>query len=517
MNGQIIFPDTRSTTLLALLCCAALTGAVAADAPLTPVGAFESHADVGITPKKGSVEYTASTREYRVTGSGANIWGTLDAFQFAWTRLSGDLTLAADVQFVGTGKVAHRKAVLMIRQSLEPNSAYVDVALHGDGLTALQFRPTAGAETQEIRSKVKAPQQMRIERRGNQFTIYAGKPGEDSSPAGPATVSLHDPVYVGMGVCSHDADVLETAVFSNLKITAAQATQQMRYRSKISIYNLKSKSTRIVYTADRVFEAPNWSLDGRYLLISSEGSLFRIPLKGTGPASPERLNVDPSFRCNNDKAISPDGKQIAMSCSTPSSQQSQVFLARADGSRPKLMVAAAPSYFHAWSPDGRWLAFVGQRGGNFDLFRVSVTGGAEERLTSDPAYDDGPDYSADGKWIYFNSDRSSSWDIWRMPGDGAGSHDLRAERVTSDELEDWFPHPSPDGKWLVFLSFPHGTTGHDARTNVQLRIIGLPGTRVGATSPQSLNTFLGGQGTINVNSWSPDSAEFAFVVYEKLQ
>ncbi|HEY1341661.1 MAG TPA: hypothetical protein VGF59_29320 [Bryobacteraceae bacterium] len=157
---------------------------------------------------------------------------------------------------------------------------------------------------------------------------------------------------------------------------------------------------------------------------------------------------------------------------------------------------------------------MAQRGDtNFDLFRIPASGGEELRLTSNPGYDDGPDYSPDGKWIYFNSNRSGSWDIWRMPADGAGDRDAKAERVTSDELEDWFPHPSPDGKWLVFLSFPKGTSGHNERTlEVQLRIMPMDGK----SAPLSLAKFIGGQGTINVNSWSPDSRRFAFVRYEPM-
>jgi Tol biopolymer transport system component len=315
-------------------------------------------------------------------------------------------------------------------------------------------------------------------------------------------------------VCSHDANVLETAVLSNVKITVP--APQTRYRSRISIYSLKDKSTTTVFTADQVFEAPNWSPDGKYLLVNSAGGLYRLSLNGAAP-QPERLNLDPSYRCNNDKALSPDGKQLAMSCSTPTSRQSQVFLADADGTNPKLMVAATPSYFHGWSPDGRWLSFVGQRDGNFDIFRVSAAGGPEERLTSNRGYDDGSDYSPNGKWIYFNSDRAGgAWDIWRMPADGAGPDDQKAERVTSDEMEDWFPHPSPDGKQLVFLSFPKGTSGHNDKLEVQLRMIPLPGQKLKATPPQVLTTFFGGQGTINVGSWSPDSKKFAYVIYEKL-
>src|SRR5258707_8939053 len=150
------------------------------------LGPFESHGDVGETPQRGSVEFAGG--ELRVTGGGANIWGTADAFHYVWKKMSGDVSFTADVQFIGAGSVAHRKAALMIRQSLDPDSAYADVALHGDGLTSLQFRPTAGAATQEIRSARKGPVRIRIERHGDQFEVFAGDPGQSLEPAGPAVV-----------------------------------------------------------------------------------------------------------------------------------------------------------------------------------------------------------------------------------------------------------------------------------------------------------------------------------------
>ena len=182
------------------------------------LGPFESHSDVGDTPKKGSVEYDSSSGEYRITGGGANMWAATDAFQFVWKKLSGDVTITADVRFIGSGAVEHRKAALIIRQSLEPDAAYADVARHGDGLTSLQYRLTPHAITEEVRSPVNGPVRIRIERRGDQFTMYAGSPGEELKSSGPVTVVLHDPVYAGLAVCSHDANILETAVFSNVKI-----------------------------------------------------------------------------------------------------------------------------------------------------------------------------------------------------------------------------------------------------------------------------------------------------------
>jgi regulation of enolase protein 1 (concanavalin A-like superfamily) len=493
-----------------LLCCAAARGAGAQ-------GVFETSGDVGVTPVAGKSAYEAATGEYRISGGGANMWAAADAFHFLYRKLSGDFALTADVRLVGAGKVAHRKAALMVRQSLDADAVYADVALHGDGLTALQYRPTAGALTQEFRSELTAPLRLRIERRGSRFTMFAGAPGEPLKPAGPATVALRDPVYVGLAVCSHDVNLLETAIFSNVKLEplAAQAAQRPRLASRISIFDLASRTTRTVYTAREIFEAPNWSRDGKHLLVNSRGRLLRLPVDGG--AEPQPVELDPALRCNNDHDYSPDGKQIGLSAASPASRQSQVYVAGADGSNPRLLTALAPSYFHGWSPDGKFLAFVGQRGGKYNLFRVPVGGGEEQRLTSESPYDDGPDYSPDGKWIYFNSNRSGAWDVWRMPADGAGPGDARAERVTSDEREDWFPHPSPDGKWMLVFSFPQGVTGHGERMpGVQLRLFPLPGATMRPMRPDVLTTFFGGQGTINVNSWSPDSKRFAYVVYEPI-
>jgi Tol biopolymer transport system component len=303
-----------------------------------------------------------------------------------------------------------------------------------------------------------------------------------------------------------------------LAAAALPAQTPPRYRSKISIFDIRDHSTRTIFTADVVWEAPNWSPDGKYLIANSGGKLYRIAVDGAN-AQPEPIAIDPSLRLNNDHAPSPDGKQIAFSASSPTSRSSQVYLANADGSNVRVMVSETPSYFHGWSPDGRWLAYVHQHPGpngvpaNYDIFRVPAAGGEAEQLDSNPAYDDGPDYSPDGKWIYFNSDRSGGWDVWRIPAEGAGPNDGKAERITSDEMEDWFPHPSPDGKWLVFLSFVKGTTTHnDKLPGTQLRMMPLAGAR----KIEVLTTFFGGQGTINVNSWAPDSKRFAYVIYEPL-
>jgi len=301
-----------------------------------------------------------------------------------------------------------------------------------------------------------------------------------------------------------------------LLIAAAAAFAQGRghtpMRSKIAVYDVAAKSSRVIFTADVIWEAPNWSPDGKFLLVNSGAKLYRLAPDGAG--APEPIAVGQQYRCNNDKAFSWDGKLLGFSASVSGGRGSQVFVASADGSGAKLLTPATPSYFHGWSPDNRWMAFVAQRDGKtFHLFRVAIEGGEEQQLTTAGDYDDGPEYTPDGKWIYFNSVRSGGWDIWRMPAAGAGPNDAKAERVTSDELEDWFPHISPDGKRMVWLSFPKGTKDHDGRIEgVQLRMSAPDGKK-----PQTLTTFFGGQGSINVNSWSPDSKQFAYVIYEPIK
>lgn len=259
-----------------------LTGAASAQ-----IGLFESQGDVGANPKAGSAAYDAPSGEYRVTGGGENMWEDVDAFRFLWKRVSGDAVISADVRFLGESQAEHRKGVLIFRQSLDANSAYADVALHGDGLTALQYRPTAGAQTAEVRSIFNAPLHLRLERRGNVFTMTVSKEGAEPVTSAPVTLTLADPVYLGIGTCSHNANVLETAVFSNVRIQQARPPTR-RYRSRISIFDTRDKSTRVLYTADEIWEAPNWTPDGKFLLSNSGGSLYRLAVDGPVPAVPDQ-------------------------------------------------------------------------------------------------------------------------------------------------------------------------------------------------------------------------------------
>ena len=218
---------TRNRGLLwsaGALCAALMAGAGAGLTETSNLGIFSNEGSVGQTPPGCQAHYDAAKGEYRITGGGANMWNAADAFYFVWKQASGDMTLSADVQWAGTSAVGHRKAAVMIRQSLDAGSAYADAVSHGDGLTSLQFRGAAGEQTYQVFTQVEGPARLRLVRQGSRYTMFAGKADGELKPAGPVEyVGLKDPVYVGLGVCSHAATTVETAIFSNVKLETAAA------------------------------------------------------------------------------------------------------------------------------------------------------------------------------------------------------------------------------------------------------------------------------------------------------
>jgi len=188
-------------------------------------GIFQGSTDIGTT-HKGSTVYVPATGDYRLTGSGADLWGAADQFHFAWVRLSGDVTLTADVRFPTSSTERLRKAVLMVRQSLDPGSAYADIAVHGDGHITLQYRKISGGSTEDTTSTEHGSTRLRIERKGNQYTVSAGAVGQKLTALPPVTITLNDPVYVGIGICPHNADGFEEAIFSNVKIEQPAANKK---------------------------------------------------------------------------------------------------------------------------------------------------------------------------------------------------------------------------------------------------------------------------------------------------
>jgi hypothetical protein len=497
-------PVERKNMLLlwtAVACLSAGLSTSRGDAQAKPaLGLFEGHADVGKVLHPGSVVFDEQHRTYTVTGSGENMWFASDAFHFTWKKVAGDAQLSANIAFEEQGGNAHRKAVLMIRESLDPDSAYVDLALHGNGLTSLQYRDAKGAMTHEVQSNISAPARLRLEKRGQYFYMLLGEAGENLRMAGGSVrVSLEGSFYIGIGVCSHDKDVVEKAVFSNVDMVELHPARTMLF-SMLETVAIASTDRRVMYVAADRFEAPNWTRDGAFL-FNQNGRIRRLLVSG---GKPDVIDTGFANRCNNDHGISPDGKWLAISDQSQGDQQSLVYIVPITGGTPRRITQKSPSYWHGWSPDGTTLVFVGQRDGEFDIYAISVAGGIETQLTTVKGLDDGPEYSPDGKYIYFNSERTGHMQIWRMRPDGNDQ-----EQVTHDELNNWFPHISPDGQWMVFLTYDRSITGHPENKDVMLRLMSLQNREVTV-----LAKLFGGQGTINVPSWSPDSTQVAFVSYQ---
>ena len=489
---------------LALLAALALPAAMQGQP-----GIFEGSGDIGAVLHKGAVEFDAGAKSYRVTGSGDNVWGTADAFHFAWKKVSGDFSISADITFATKTGEEHKKAMLMVRQSLDADSAYADVAAHVVGLTSLQSRESKGAATHEVQANVSAvPKHLQITKRGSYFYLSMAGDGEEMHFAGPAMkVELQEPFYVGIGVCAHNKDNVESATFSNVVITplAATAAKGTLY-STMETMTVSSTDRRAAYSATGRFEAPNWLKDNT-LLYNASGHLLRIPSDGS--AKPVTIDTATIGRINNDHVPTPDGTMVGISDGTQQGG-SRVYLTPMAGGTPKKITEKAPSYLHGISPDGKTLAYCAQRNGNFDVYTIPAAGGEETRLTTTDGLDDGPEYSPDGQFIYFNSVRSGSMQIWRMKPDGSGQ-----EQVTPDDgYNNWFAHVSPDGTRIAFVTFNKDVPAdeHPPDKEVMLRVMTLANKRINV-----LTKLFGGQGTMNVNSWSPDSRRLAFVSYQYIQ
>lgn len=475
----------------------------------SPVGVFDAQTDVGRVRPAGSASYEPGKQEYMISGSGQNMWGTHDDFHLVWKRLTGNFILSTRARFIGAGVEEHRKIGWTIRPTLEPTGVHVTAALHGNGLTSLQYRRTIGGETEEMKSSDSLPDAdavIQLERRNGVYIMSVARFGDTLATTELTDLSLPDTVYVGLFVCAHNDTVVERAAFSNVRITKPAPADLVPYRdylgSNLEVLDVASGNATVIHQYRGSFQAPNWTPDGKALIYVQEGLLYRFDL-----ASRQAVAINTGFatRNNNDHVLSFDGKMLAISNHlTDSGAPSIVYTVPATGGTPKRITATGPSYLHGWSPDGRWLVFVGQRNDEFDIYKIPAAGGDEIQLTQSPGLDDGPEFTPDGKYIYFSSVRSGRMQIWRMKPDGSGQ-----EQVTNDGFHNWFPHISPDGKWIALISFQPSEVkadDHPFYKHVLLRLMPIGG------GPARVIAYVyGGQGTINVPSWSPDSKRLAFV------
>jgi len=473
-----------------------------------PLGIFENHLDIGEVENKGSVSYNDEFQEYLIEGSGENMWFANDQFHYLWKSIQGDFILRAKVKFVGEGVEPHRKIGWMVRNSFNTDSPHVNASLHGDGLLSLQFRRTKGAETEEVTAGNEMVDIIQLERKGNTFIMGVAKMGEPLRKVKIADIGLKNELFVGLYVCSHNAKVTEKAIFRDVRIIKPYDEKNEPYKnylgSNMEVLEVESGQRKLLFSSSHSIQAPNWTIDGESLIYNSNGYLYAYGFKDQKISI---INTGFANRNNNDHVLSFDGKKLAISHHDDDDNgDSAIYILPLEGdSIPKRITKGGlgASYLHGWSTDAKELVFTAKRNDQYDIYSVAIDSGIETQLTNTPGLDDGPEYSPDGKYIYFNSNRTGTMQIWRMKPDG-----IEREQLTFDELNDWFPHISPDGKWMVFLSFgiDVASDDHPFYKHVYLRMMPVDGGE-----PKIISYVYGGQGTINVPSWSPDSKRIAFV------
>lgn len=469
------------------------------------VGSFDRFSDIGTPAIPGKASYNETAQTYRVCGSGSNVWFGEDSFSFLSKKMNGDFIIQAQVSFIGEGHEPHRKTGLMIRKSNASNSALVACTVHGDGLTSLQYRSKQGDSMKEVKFTISGPDVLQLEKKGKTYTMSAAHFGEVFQVQKIEAIDLGSDPEVGLFVCAHTNKYSEEVEFNNVRVFNTAPDDLVQYKtylgSLLEVMNVETGLREVLAGSEGSWQAPNWTPDGKTLIYNASGKLYNFDL---ATRESTVLNTGFAIKNNNDHVLTFDGTQIGISHHADESNgQSVVYTLPVTGGVPKRITDNSPSYFHGWSPDNQFLIYTGERNGDFDIYKISKDGGDEVQLTNTKGLDDGSEYSPDGKYIYFCSTRTGTMQVWRMEPDGKNQAQL-----TFDELNNWFPHVSPDNKWLVFISFPKEVPAdkHPFYERVYIRLMPVAGGQA-----KVIGYIYGGQGTMNVPSWSPDGKKIAFV------
>lgn len=488
------------------------------------LGIFSFAADIGNLSRKGNADYNQEEQYYLISAGSAEHKKNRDDVHFLYKKIEGDFILTADFSIDPNNASTENEFGWMVRTSLAPDSKQFSVCRNDKGIMYMKWRKKTNDSILNPLNTTMFPkknmQTIQLERIGSRYSMRVANYGEPLQLLGEENIpEIGNEVFAGLFIQSTDADKQYAVKIWNTRIDKPVPytyhpnpviqktlnTKEAVFSCRLETIEINTGVRKIVHEAAHRFEAPNWMPDGKKLLFNDGGLLYKIPVTG---GTLEKLHTGDVVKNNNDHGISFDGKMLAISSQKPEDKlySSAVYVLPLEGGTPKLVTKETPSYWHGWAPGNKEVVVVAQRNGKkiFNIYKVDVETGKEEDLTKNTTgHVDGCEYSPDGKYIYYNGNQSGTMQIWRMKPDGS-----EKEQLTFDEYNNWFPHISPDGKWISIISFPTDIDpdSHPSYKKVMLRIMPAAGG-----APRVIAHLYGGQGTMNVNSWSPDSKKLAFV------
>ncbi|MCP8900428.1 TolB family protein [Gilvimarinus xylanilyticus] len=465
------------------------------------LGQFEQLSQLGTAQVE--LSYDSRSQVYQMQVDGQEPGTGSGEPGLAWRQLQGDFIVRAEVHVNTSVSLVGWQA----RATLESETSYVQALRDSKGEARLEFGDGSGADA--YRLPIDSPQVLQLERRGNRFIMSAAQFGQPFVVTSVSHRDLPSQLYVGLALWAPEGPEGAKVSVRNLRYIKPAPDTLVPYQeyigSRLEVLDMTSFKRRVLHSVDHSIQAPNWSRDGKSLIYNADdGLLYRYQLE-SGKIS--RIETGFANANNNDHVLSWDGQTLGISHHAESEQgRSTIYTLPLEGSvRPTQITrpGVGHSYLHGFSPDDKALIFTADRGGQYDIYSVDIASGAETQLTNTTTLDDGSEFSPDGQFIYFNSNRTGVMQLWRMRADGS-----EQTQLTFDEYNDWFPHVSPDGKTLVFLSYddPVDSADHPFYKRVYLRQIPAAGG-----SPEIIGYVYGGQGSLNVHSWSPDGSHIAFV------
>lgn len=495
---------------ITILMLAGSSNFVKQDTPQT-IGIFKSALDIGETMHSGTARYDSSNQTYRLTGSGFGVGESDDAFQYLWNSVQGDFILRAEIHHENRSESSKSDVVYgwSVRNTISSDSEMLTISVSPTKGTAVSTRMAKGADSSSYTISGLSVDIIHLERVQGKYTVRLGTFGEPLIIQDMPDINLRNEVLAGLFVHSENQDEVAEVTFRNVRFVKPFPENEQRYQrylgSRMEVLNVETGMRNVLFESEHSVQAPNWTVDAEKLIYNSNGYLYNYELSN---GQITYLNTGFATSNNNDHVITFDGEQIAISHHVrEDNNQSTIFIMPIEGSDNPIQVSKSGvghAYLHGISPDNQTVIFTGWRNNKYDIYAADVNTMEETQLTDTPFLDDGSEYSPDGKYIYFNSNRTGAMQLWRMKPDGS-----EQTQLTFDEnFNDWFPHISPDGEWILFLSYGTDVASgdHPFYKHVTLRLMPVSGGE-----PTIVAYLYGGQGTINVPSWSPDSRYVAFV------